>query len=72
MLGGCQPIMLPLSCTVIGCKVALPKEPTPSMESSLIINDTSGKKCSAQAGLPGSLKPCAETLACEDDKSYLT
>ena len=23
------------------------------------------EKCSAQAGLPGSRKPCAETLACE-------
>ena len=36
------------------------------MESSLIINEASVKKCSAQACLPGSLKPCAETLACED------
>ena len=25
MMGGCQPIMLPLSCTVTGCKVALSK-----------------------------------------------
>ena len=36
------------------------------MESSLIINNVSVKKCYAQAGLPGSLQPCAEALSCED------
>ena len=40
----------------------------PTNESSVIINHASSKKCSDQADLPGSLKPCAETLACEDDK----
>ena len=35
-------------------------------ESSLIIDATSFKKCLGQAGLPGSLPPCAETLAGED------
>ena len=39
------------------------------MESSLIINTASFKKCSGQAGLPGSLPPCAETLAGEDANS---
>ena len=34
--------------------------------SSLIVNNDRVKKCSAQAGLPGSLKQCAETLAYED------
>ena len=31
-----------------------------SKENSLIVNDASFKKCSAQAGLPGSVKQCAE------------
>ena len=35
-------------------------------ESSVIISDSSSKRCSAQADLPESMKPCAETLACED------
>ena len=38
----------------------------PSKESSVISSDATSKKCLAQANLPGSLKPCAETLACED------
>ena len=42
----------------------------PNKESSLIINTTSFKKCSGQAGLPGSLPPCAETLAGEDAMAH--
>ena len=38
------------------------------MASSVIITNASVEECSAQAGLPGSLQPCAETLACEDAK----
>ena len=57
MLGSSQPISLPFSCTVIGCKVALPKYGE-------VITPVT--KSSAQAGLPGSLQPCAETLACGD------
>ena len=41
------------------------------MESSLIVNDASLKECSAQAGLPWSLKPCVETLACENGVIFL-
>ena len=36
------------------------------MESSLINNNASVKKCSAQASLPGSLQLYADTLVCED------
>ena len=59
MLGGWEAVSQ--SCCLfhaqlIGCEV-----------SSLIINDAGVKKCLAEAGLPGSMKPCAETLACEDD-----
>ena len=52
------------SCAVSGCEAARIYR---NVESSIIIKVTSVKKCSAQARLPGSLKPCAETLACEDD-----
>ena len=62
MLGGCQPITLPLLSAVTGLQVAL----LGHRGSSLIINDDSFKKFSAQAGFPGCLKPCAKTLACED------
>ena len=65
MLGCCQPIMLPISCAVIGWEVALH-----TYEELLIINDASVKKCSAQARLPGSLKPCAETVAWEDRQAF--
>ena len=64
MLGGCQSIKLSLSCAVIGWEVALPMQ---IRESAAIISDASSKMCSAQAGLPGPLKPCAEILSCEGD-----
>ena len=38
----------------------------PTKESSVIISDASSKKCLAQAHLPRSLKPCIDTLACEN------
>ena len=34
-------------------------------------DNASSKKCSAQADVPGSLKLCAETLACEDVLCYV-
>ena len=42
------------------------KQLYPTKETSVRISHASSKKCSAQANLPGSLKLCAETLACED------
>ena len=44
----------------------------PNKGTSVTISDASSKEYSAQADLLVSLKQCAETLACEDMKTYLS